>query len=171
MSTPTMNFSVDKDTNKIKVIREFSAPVSRVWDAWTTQELLEQWWAPKPWKVETREFDFREGGKWIYAMVGPEGDKHWARTDFQTVKTLISFIILDAFINEKGNKNTNLPESTWTVEFSETTANKALVSMEIEYEETSDLEKILDMGFIEGLTASLQNLDELLSMQEEDEKF
>lgn len=168
MSTPTMNFSVDKDSNKIKVIREFSAPVSRVWNAWTSRELLDQWWAPKPWKVETQEFDFREGGKWIYAMVGPKGEKHWARTDFQSVKTLISFIALDAFINEKGNRNTGLPESTWTVEFGETSSNITLTSVEIEFEETSDLEKILEMGFIEGFTASLQNLDELLSQQKKD---
>ncbi len=168
MRTPTMKFSVDKESNKIKVVREFLAPVSQVWDAWTSQGLLEQWWAPKPWKVETKEFDFREGGKWIYAMVGPEGNKHWARTDFQTVRTLTGFIALDAFINEKGNRNTGLPESTWMVEFNETSTNITLVSVEIEYEETADLEKILEMGFIEGFTAALQNLDEVLLQQQED---
>lgn len=168
MSTPTMNFSVDKESNKIKVAREFSAPVSRVWNAWTSQELLEQWWAPEPWQIETREFAFREGGKWIYAMVDPEGNKQWARLDFQTVRTLTSFVALDAFINDRGNRNTGLPESSWNVEFNETANNMTLVLVEIEYEETSDLEKILEMGFIEGFTAALQNLDELLSQMQED---
>lgn len=168
MGTPAMNFSVDKESNKIKVVREFFAPVSRVWDAWTSQNLLEQWWAPQPWKVETKEFDFREGGKWIYAMVGPEGKKHWARTDFQTVRTLTGFIALDAFLNERGNRNTGLPESTWKVDFNETSGNITLVSVEIEYEETADLEKILEMGFIEGFTAALQNLDEVLSKKDEE---
>lgn len=160
MNNRSMNFSIDKDSNKIKVIREFAAPVSKVWEAWTSREVLEQWWAPKPWQVETSKFDFREGGKWIYAMVGPNGEKHWCRTDFQTIKTSISFIALDAFINENGNKNTGLPESTWTVEFSETSPSNTMVSIEIEYEETTDLDKILEMGFIEGFTTTLQNLDD-----------
>jgi len=166
MSAPTMNFNVDKENNKIQVIREFAAPVSRVWKAWTQQELLDQWWAPKPWTAQTKEMDFREGGKWIYAMVSPEGEKHWARTDFQSVKTLVSFTGLDAFVDEKGNKNTGLPESTWKVEFDESSITTTLVSVEIEYDSSEDLEKILEMGFIEGFSAALQNLDELLAEQE-----
>ena len=166
MSTPTMNFNVDKESNKIQVIREFAAPVSRVWKAWTQQELLDQWWAPKPWTAQTKEMDFREGGKWIYAMVSPEGEKHWARTDFQSVKTLVSFTGLDAFVDEKGNKNTGLPESTWKVEFDESSITTTLISVEIEYDSSEDLEKILEMGFIEGFSAALQNLDELLKEQE-----
>jgi len=166
MSAPTMNFNVDKENNKIQVIREFAAPVSRVWKAWTQQELLDQWWAPKPWTAQTKEMDFREGGKWIYAMVSPEGEKHWARTDFQSVKTLVSFTGLDAFVDEKGNKNTGLPESSWKVEFDESSITTTLVSVEIEYDSSEDLEKILEMGFIEGFSAALQNLDELLAEQE-----
>lgn len=166
MSTPTMNFNVDKESNKIQVIREFAAPVSRVWQAWTQPELLDQWWAPKPWTANTKEMDFREGGKWLYAMEGPNGEKHWARTDFQSVKTLVSFTGLDAFIDEKGNKNTGLPESTWKVEFDESSITTTLVSVEIEYDSSEDLEKILEMGFIEGFSAALQNLDELLAEQE-----
>lgn len=166
MSTPTMNFSVDKEKNRIQVIREFSAPVSRVWKAWSQPELLDQWWAPEPWSTQTKEMDFREGGKWIYAMVGPKGEKHWSRTDFQMVKTLVGFTALDAFTDEKGNKNTGLPESTWNVEFDESSIESTMVSVNIEFDDSSDLEKLLEMGFIEGFSAALQNLDRLLEAQE-----
>ena len=57
-----MNFSVDKENNRVNVVREFSAPVGKVWAAWTQQELLDQWWAPRPWKARTKSMDFREGG-------------------------------------------------------------------------------------------------------------
>ena len=43
-----MDFSVDKENKRISVKREFAAPLSRVWAAWTESELLDQWWAPKP---------------------------------------------------------------------------------------------------------------------------
>ena len=68
-----MNFSVDKENNRVNVEREFAAPVGKVWAAWTQQELLDQWWAPRPWKARTKSMDFREGGTWLYAMVGPRG--------------------------------------------------------------------------------------------------
>ncbi|MFD2519207.1 SRPBCC family protein [Salinimicrobium flavum] len=162
-----IDFSVDRDNNIIRVKKEFSAPVSRVWKAWTQQELLDQWWAPEPWKCETKSMDFREGGKWIYAMVGPNGEKHWSQADYQSVKTLISFTGYDAFIDEKGNRNTGLPESSWKVEFEEDSVDTTRVTMEIEHESREDLEKILEMGFQEGFTSALTNLDQLLEKEEE----
>ncbi len=35
---------------QLKITRDFDAPVKQVWNAWTQSELLDQWWAPKPWK-------------------------------------------------------------------------------------------------------------------------
>ncbi|MDZ7624970.1 MAG: SRPBCC domain-containing protein [Ignavibacteriaceae bacterium] len=61
-----MDFIVDKQNNKVKVTREFAAPLSKVWAAWTQSELLDQWWAPKPWKAKTKEMEFKEGGHWLY---------------------------------------------------------------------------------------------------------
>ncbi|HYG14458.1 MAG TPA: SRPBCC domain-containing protein, partial [Bacteroidia bacterium] len=71
-----MDFNVDKANRKIKVTREFAAPLSQVWEAWTNSQVLDQWWAPKPWKAKTKTMNFTEGGYWLYAMVGPEGEEH-----------------------------------------------------------------------------------------------
>jgi PhnB protein len=59
------DFSVNKENNTILVKREFAANLDLVWDAWTKPELLDRWWAPKPYKTETRSMDFREGGHWV----------------------------------------------------------------------------------------------------------
>jgi uncharacterized protein YndB with AHSA1/START domain len=160
-SSLLMDFSVDKENSKIKVRREFAAPLSKVWAAWTESQLLDQWWAPKPWKARTKTMDFREGGYWLYAMVGPEGQEHWARADFRSVTPLKSFSLQDAFADENGNIDPALPRSLWTNEFSET-QNATLVSIEIKFEDLADLEKIIEMGFKEGFTAALENLDDLL---------
>lgn len=157
-----MNFSVDKENKKIKVEREFAAPVSKVWSAWTESHLLDQWWAPKPWKARTKTMDFREGGYWLYAMVGPDGSEHWSRADFKSIKPLKSYAGLDAFCDEAGNVNQTFPQSMWTNSFSER-GDFTLVSVEVSYEKLEDLEKTLEMGFKEGFTAGLENLDELLS--------
>ncbi len=43
------DFTVDKATKTVFVTKEFAAELSLVWDAFTKQEILDQWWAPKPW--------------------------------------------------------------------------------------------------------------------------
>src|SRR5688572_16978462 len=98
----TMNFTVDKENKMINVERDFNAPVDKVWAAWTQKEILDKWWAPKPWKAETKEMDFREGGHWLYAMVGPDGSKHWARADYKSIDAPGSFSVEDAFCDENG---------------------------------------------------------------------
>ncbi len=157
-----LNFSVDKDNNKIIVEREFAAPVSKVWAAWTDRRILDQWWAPKPWKARTKTLDFKEGGFWLYAMIGPDGTEQWSRADYKTIKPLKSFSGLDAFCDEKGNIDHKFPVSLWNVRFISESSDTTVVSVEIHYDNLSDLEKFMEMGFKEGFTAAMENLDGLL---------
>ena len=90
-SSLLMDFSVEKENSTIKVKREFAAPLEKVWAAWTQSELLDQWWAPKPWKARTKSMNFSVGGFWLYAMVGPDGTEHWARADYKAIASLKSF--------------------------------------------------------------------------------
>ena len=39
-------FIINKEDHTVNVNREFAGKLSLVWDAWTTSELLDQWWAP-----------------------------------------------------------------------------------------------------------------------------
>jgi uncharacterized protein YndB with AHSA1/START domain len=157
-----MNFSVDKENARVNVEREFAAPVDKVWAAWTQSELLDQWWAPRPWKARTKSQDFREGGSWLYAMVGPEGEEHWAKIDYKTIDPKKSFSAYDAFCDENGNINTEFARSLWTNTFSEA-ENTTTVSVSIQYDKYEDIEVIMQMGFKEGFTMALGNLDELLA--------
>ena len=156
-----MNFSVDKENNRVNVEREFAAPVGKVWAAWTQSELLDLWWAPRPWKARTKSQDFREGGSWLYAMVGPEGEEHWAKLDYKTINPQKSFSGIDAFCDENGTLNEEFARSTWTNTFTEADGTTT-VSVMIQYDKYEDIEQIMEMGFKEGFTMALGNLDELL---------
>ena len=68
------NFKVDKSASTVFVDKEFDAELSLVWDAFTKQEILDQWWAPRPWVSKTKYMDFKVGGRRFYAMVSPEGE-------------------------------------------------------------------------------------------------
>src|SRR6478735_9817609 len=103
----------DAANKKLIVVREFDGTPEQVWKAWTQSELLDHWWAPKPWKARTKEMDFREGGFWLYYMEGPDGEKHWCRADYKAVDPGKSFSLVDAFCDEEGNPTNELPNMHW----------------------------------------------------------
>jgi len=155
------DFSVNRGNKTISVKREFAAHLQLVWDCWTKPELLDLWWAPKPYQTKTKSMDFREGGSWFYAMIGPDGAKHWCRADYKKIEPQKNFSGLDAFCDEEGNINTDFPRSFWTNSFNANT-DKTTVDIVIKYEELEDLEKIIQLGFKEGFTAALSNLEQYL---------
>jgi len=158
------DFVVDKEKNSIHVKREFAADLGLVWDAWTKPELLDIWWAPKPYHVKTKSMDFREGGSWFYAMISPENVAHWCRADYKKIDLQKSFSALDAFCDEEGNVNTSFPRSLWNNNFKES-ADTTTVDITIKYETLADLEKIIQLGFKEGFTMAMGNLDQYLEEQ------
>lgn len=161
-SSLLMNFTADKENSRIKVEREFAAPLAKVWAAWTDHKILDQWWAPKPYKARTKSQDFKVGGRWLYAMVAPDGAEHWALGDYLSINPQKSFSVIDAFSDSNGNLNKDFPRSTWTNTFRES-GNSTFVTIVIQYDKLEDLEKIISLGMKEGFTMALENLDEVLA--------
>src|SRR5690606_26122815 len=156
------DFIVNKENKTIHITREFDAGLEQVWQAWTTPELLDQWWGPQPWRAETKTMDFREGGFWLYAMVSPEGEKHWSRADFLSITTKKSFSSKGGFSDENGVINPTFPQNLWENTFRQED-NKVRVDMLLTYDTLTDLEIEMKMGFKEGMTIDFQQLDQLLS--------
>jgi uncharacterized protein YndB with AHSA1/START domain len=156
------DFIADKANNKILVTREFAASHEKVWAAWTQPEILDLWWAPKPYVTITKLMDFKEGGCWLYAMKGPTGDVHWCKADYKSIKNLSNYSALDAFCDENGNINAEFPRSFWSNTFHQNDKTTT-VKIEITYEKLEDLEKIIELGFKEGFTMAMTNLDQVLA--------
>ncbi|HZW39193.1 MAG TPA: SRPBCC domain-containing protein [Ignavibacteriaceae bacterium] len=159
-----MEFKKDIKNKKIFVKREFKASPEEVWNAWTKPELLDQWWAPKPWKAKTKSMDFREGGKWLYSMQGPNGEEHFSRADYKKIIPYKSFTGLDSFADADGNMNNELPVAEWTCTF-EKIPGGTVVNVEMTFKSEADLNKLVEMGFKEGFEAALTNLDDIFEKQ------
>lgn len=155
------NFLVDKENRKIRVERSFSAPLDLVWAAWTEADILDQWWAPKPWRAETKTMDFTVGGRWHYCMVSPEGERHWCLFDFRAIEPQKSFSGLDAFCDEQAVISNEKPRMLWHNVF-DGQDDSTTVHVEISFDDLADLEAIIQMGFKEGFTMGLENLDEYI---------
>lgn len=161
MTTTKTEVAKDFQEKSIVVSREFNAPVADVWRAFTESELLDQWWGPSPWRAETKSQDFRPGGFWLYAMVGPEDQRHWARMNYISINHHKGFEIEDSFCDENGVVNHALPVSAGSNTFTET-AEGTKVSFKMIYPTEAALQTIVDMGFEQGITICFEQLDELL---------
>ena len=154
------DFTVDKATRMVVVKREFNAGLSLVWDAFTKQEILDQWWAPKPFTSKTKYMDFKVGGRRFYAMVSPDGQEiGWQIQDFTSISPKTNFKYFSVFADK--DENPQLPGSNWDLNFSEQNGITK-VSISIHNESLERMEKMLEMGFKEGFTATLNYLEQLL---------
>lgn len=152
-------FTVDKATRTVFVNREFAAGLDLVWDAYTKPELLDLWWAPKPFISRTKSMDFKVGGRRFYAMVSPTGEERWSVQKYTSITPKTNFRFISTFADK--DENPELPGSDWDLNFSEQNGTTK-VSITIKNDSLERMEKMIEMGFTEGFTMILNNLENLL---------
>ncbi|MBK7436514.1 MAG: SRPBCC domain-containing protein [Saprospiraceae bacterium] len=154
------DFTADKTAKTVFITREFDAELSLVWDAFTKQEILDQWSAPAPWMAKTKYMNFEVGGKRFYAMVGPEGQESWIIQKYTSISPKTNFKMWNAFADK--DENPELPGSEWDYNFSEQNGITK-VTITIFNESFDRMEKLLE-GFQQGFTLTLNNLEKLLAI-------
>jgi len=159
-SNSPFDFNVDKPTKTVSINMEFDAELSLVWDAFTKPEILDQWYAPKPFVSKTKFMDFKVDGRRFYAMVSPEGQEFWAIQRYTSITPKTNFKFFNAFADK--DENPQLPGSDWDLTFREQNGATS-VSITIYNESLERLERMIEMGFKEGFTATWNNLKDLLA--------
>lgn len=159
-----LDLIVDKEAKTVSLTREFAARLDLVWDAYTKQDLLDKWWAPKPFSSRTKVMDFEVGGRRFYAMVSPDGAEMWAVQKYTSITPKTNFKFFNAFADAE--ENLQLPGSDWDFNFTDQ-GESTKVSISIYNESLERMERVLESGFREGVAAQLQNLDDLLASLQE----
>ena len=157
------DFTVDKLTSTVYVKREFEAGQQLVWEAFTKQEILDLWWAPKPWVSKTRYMNFAVGGRRVYAMCGPGGEEFWSVQQYTDITPIANFKQISLFTDKDENINNVFSPAEWNLDFSEA-EGITTVSIAINHKTPDALEKMAKMGFQGGFTMTLNYLSELLNM-------
>ncbi|NGM61149.1 SRPBCC domain-containing protein [Sphingobacterium sp. SGG-5] len=158
------DFIVDKENKTIHIRREFDVSLELVWQAWTTPELLDQWCAPNPYRTETKTLDFSEGGFWHYALVSPQGNKHWSRYDYKKIEPYKSITELRIFSDENGTVDPEFPCTECIITFSNTDS-RTLVTMTEKYGSPEMFEKMATDSHKKGFSSHLKNLDRLFTLK------
>ena len=146
---------------------DLEADLALVWDAFTKPEILDQWYAPEPWKSRTKFMDFKVGGKRFYAMVSPEGQEMWSIQQYTSITPKTNFKMFNAFADK--DENPQLPGSDWDLTFEEQ-SGITRVRISIYNESLERMERMLDLGFKEGFTTTLIALKKLLKEQSTTDK-
>jgi uncharacterized protein YndB with AHSA1/START domain len=71
----------------LRIERTFEAPIEKVFDAWTSEEVLRRWLHCGPdWETPTAEVDLRVGGRIRIVMLDPDGVEHGAAGEYRLIE-------------------------------------------------------------------------------------
>ncbi len=162
---------VTKDLENKKLILEWevAAPREKVWRAYAEKDMFEKWWGPEGWETKAKEFDFKPGGRVHYDMKCADenqkewfGQSSWGMMVMESVDEPSSFTYKDFFSDENGTLNQEKPTITVTNEFIEEGGKTKIVSTALA-DDAEQIEQLIKMGMVEGLTSQLNRLDALMS--------
>ena len=161
-SNQLFDFAVEKETNTIFITRTFDAGLSLVWDAFTKPDILDQWGAPEPWVVKTKFMNFEVGGRRLYSMSNAEGQEYWSIQEFTSITPKSNFQMLTNFADKDGNVNKQFNSSENNLNFSEANGTTT-INITIKYATSALLEMMIERGFKEGYSMTMDNLEKLLA--------
>ena len=154
------DFLLDKTSQTVTITRVFDAALEQVWNAFTTAEILDQWVAPKPFTSKTKYMDFTVGGRRFYAMISPDGQERWILQRYLAITPLSNFKLFNTFADK--DETPEITGSEWDYTFIEYN-QQTVVRIVIYNESLARMERMIEFGFKEGYTMSMENLENVLS--------
>ncbi len=135
-----------------KISREIPAAPSIVFAAFTDPELLATWWGPAGFTNSFNQFEFWEGGKWVFTMHSPDGKNYPNESVFEKIITDEKVVI----------RHIVQPLFTLTVRISET-KNGSMVFWEQEFDNEEVAKNVPHIV----IPSNEQNLDRLTAVLSE----
>lgn len=158
---PVTDVITDTENLTMTVIADLAAPVERVWNAYTDPAQLERFWGPPGWPSTFTKWDHTVGGKADYTMNGPRGEKASGTWEFLEIDGPHTFTVLDAFADEDGNPNPDLPSMRMTFTFAPSDTGTRMVNTSY-FASLEALEQVVAMGAVEGTRQAMSQLDAVL---------
>ncbi len=160
---PVTDVQHDLDALTLTITADFAAPVERVFAVYEDPRQLERVWGPPTYPATFVDHDLAPGGRMNYYMTSPEGQKFYAYWDVTGVSRPDGFTFNDGFaLDETFAPNTSMPESRADFTFTATDGGTRATFVTT-YASADDLQKVLDMGVVEGSTAAINQIDALVA--------
>ena len=152
----------DTEALTLTIVADLSAPPYRVWELWSDARQLERWWGPPTWPATFVEHDLTAGGRSHYYMTGPTGEQAHGWWQVVTVDPPHVLEFEDGFADESGAPNPEMPTTRGRVEL-ERTADGTRMTLRSSFASAEQMEQLVQMGMVEGMTEALGQMDGLLA--------
>ncbi|MFI7603483.1 SRPBCC domain-containing protein [Actinoplanes sp. NPDC049681] len=159
---PVTDVQQDLDNLTLTITADFAAPVERIWQVYADPRQLEKVWGPPTYPATVVDHELRPGGRVTYYMTSPEGEKfagYWLVTAVDEPR---SFSFDDGFADLDFNPTPNMPVSTNVYTFTEHDGGTRATYVS-RYQSVEALQKVLDMGVVEGATSAINQIDDLIA--------
>lgn len=142
---------------EVVIRRRFDAPARLLFEAFGAPEAIRRWFGPKGWQLTLCEMDFRVGGRYRFAMTGPDGQQGPPFGGKYREIVPDRKIVYDDAFETSPEENTVV-----TVTFDEQDG-RTLLTVRALFASVAMKEKHLGMGFQEGFDSSLVLLAEVVA--------
>src|SRR5688572_17886128 len=142
--------------NSIVIMRDFDASREQLWDAWTQNDQIEQWFGPEGFSTRVEKNEVRIGGETRYVMIGPDGKEYPSKGTFRDVVPGRRIVTTDEFGEgiDEVIPNADLPQgmiATYT--FADRDDGSSL-EIQIDHPTAEDKRKHEEMGVVAGWNSS-----------------
>ncbi|MDI1462888.1 SRPBCC domain-containing protein [Catellatospora sp. KI3] len=158
---PVTDVRQDLDNLTLTITADFAAPVERIWQVYADPRQLEKVWGPPTYPATFVEHDLRPGGRVTYYMTGPEGDRYAGYWLVTAVDEPTGLAFDDGFADQDLKPNPDLPVSKNVYTFTAHGGGTRAVYVST-FDTAEEMQKVLDMGVVEGSTAAINQIDDLL---------
>ncbi|WP_203580929.1 SRPBCC family protein [Microbacterium hibisci] len=158
---PVTDVTTDAEALTMTLEAEFAAPVERLWQAFTEPSQLERFWGPPGWPASFPTFDFTVGGRAVYYMTSPQGEKSYGSWEFLEIDAPRGFTVLDNFANEDGAPLDGMPVMRVVFRFEPTETGSRMINVS-HFASAEALEQVVEFGAVEGSTMAINQLDRVL---------
>jgi uncharacterized protein YndB with AHSA1/START domain len=134
---------------ELYIERTFNAPRDLVWQVWTHQEHIKNWWGPDGFTNTIFTMDIRPGGIWEFVMHGPDGTDFLNKNRFtQVIKPeLIAF------------EHINEPKHLTTINFIGA-GEKTIIRWHMLFESEEEFEYVIKMHKADkGLEQNMEKME------------
>lgn len=145
----------------LTLTRVIDAPPHRVFEAWTTPELMKQFFAPKPWTTPHIEVDPRPGGRSNVTMRSPEGEDSPNEGVYLEVVPNKKIVFTDAF-TAGWLPVSGMPFMVATIELEDAPGGKTKYTATARHWSIASTKQHQEMGFHSGWGQVADQLNELL---------
>lgn len=159
---PVTDVTHDMDNLSLTIVADFAAPVERIWEVYADARQLERVFGPPTYPATFVDHSLTPGSRSTYYMTSPEGEKFAGIWDIKTVEEPTGFTFEDAFADTDFNVKQDMPMSSCVYAFTGHDGGTRATYVST-FASAEALQQVLDMGVVEGASAAINQIDDLVS--------